>query len=234
MQRNIVNLTGNYLKMFHTRRLNNVYLSYRTLYQVKSSHSRIVFYYTNYTSNLKHLPVIQKGIFNIERYISSSSNRSSKEKTKVEETVEVLKEELKSKESSAVETTAKKDVAATKPVKRSLGKRILDEIVHYYHGFRLLFIDFRVSSRLVWKVLNGKSLSRRENKQLIRTVADIFRLVPFSVFILVPFMELLLPVFLKLFPQMLPSTFQTTSDKVSKKYKILFLYFIVLFTILFY
>jgi LETM1 and EF-hand domain-containing protein 1 len=33
-------------------------------------------------------------------------------------------------------------------------------------------------------------------------------LIPFSVFLVVPFMELLLPVALKLFPNMLPSTFE--------------------------
>ena len=45
---------------------------------------------------------------------------------------------------------------------------------------------------------------------------DLFRLVPFSVFIIVPFMELLLPVALKLFPGMLPSTFTTTSQREDK------------------
>ena len=41
-----------------------------------------------------------------------------------------------------------------------------------------------------------------------------FRLVPFAIFLLVPFMELLLPVALKLFPNMLPSTFE---DKLKKE-----------------
>lgn len=49
----------------------------------------------------------------------------------------------------------------------------------------------------------------------MRTVSDLFRLVPFSVFIIVPFMELLLPLAIKLFPGMLPSTFQTATEKVS-------------------
>ena len=55
---------------------------------------------------------------------------------------------------------------------------------------------------------------RRERRQLTRTVADVFRLVPFAVFLLVPFMELLLPVALKLFPNMLPSTYE---DKLKKE-----------------
>lgn len=40
--------------------------------------------------------------------------------------------------------------------------------------------------------------------------------MPFSVFVIVPFMELLLPVALKLFPGMLPSTFTTTSEREAK------------------
>lgn len=72
----------------------------------------------------------------------------------------------------------------------------------------------RISSRLLLKLANGKSLSRRERQQLTRTTADIFRLVPVAVFIIVPFMEFLLPVFLKVFPNMLPSTFQ---DKMKEQ-----------------
>ncbi|KAF7242083.1 LETM1 domain-containing protein LETM2, mitochondrial [Varanus komodoensis] len=53
----------------------------------------------------------------------------------------------------------------------------------------------------------------------MRTSADLFRLVPFLVFIIVPFMEFLLPVFLKLFPEMLPSTFETESKKEEKQRK---------------
>ena len=35
-------------------------------------------------------------------------------------------------------------------------------------------------------------LTRRERNQLIRTTMDMFRLVPFAIFVIVPFMELLL------------------------------------------
>ncbi|NXX10957.1 LETM1 protein, partial [Podargus strigoides] len=49
--------------------------------------------------------------------------------------------------------------------------------------------------------------------QFLRICADLFRLVPFLVFLVVPFMEFLLPVALKLFPNMLPSTFETKSKK---------------------
>ncbi|MFQ6667792.1 hypothetical protein Gotur_033689 [Gossypium turneri] len=85
---------------------------------------------------------------------------------------------------------------------------------HYWLGTKLLWADIRISSRLLVKLASGKGLSRRERQQLTRTTADIFRLVPFAVFIIVPFMEFLLPVFLKLFPNMLPSTFQ---DKMKEQ-----------------
>ncbi|XP_010672485.2 uncharacterized protein LOC104889044 isoform X1 [Beta vulgaris subsp. vulgaris] len=85
---------------------------------------------------------------------------------------------------------------------------------HYWLGCKLLWADVRISSRLLLKLAGGRSLSRRERQQLTRTTADIFRLVPFAVFIIVPFMEFLLPVFLKLFPNMLPSTFQ---DKMKEQ-----------------
>lgn len=92
---------------------------------------------------------------------------------------------------------------------------------HYWLGCKLLGADVRISSRLLLKLAVGKSLSRRERQQLTRTTADIFRLVPFAVFIIVPFMEVLLPVFLKLFPNMLPSTFQ---DKMKEQVFVFSLY----------
>ncbi|KAG8441166.1 hypothetical protein GDO86_006780 [Hymenochirus boettgeri] len=104
-------------------------------------------------------------------------------------------------------------------VRKSIGQRVVDEIKHYYHGFRLLWIDTKVAARMVWRLLHGQLLSRRERRRLMRTCADLFRLVPFMVFVIVPFMEFLLPVFLKLFPEMLPSTFETESKKEEKMKK---------------
>ncbi|KAF2984839.1 hypothetical protein EK904_014594 [Melospiza melodia maxima] len=83
--------------------------------------------------------------------------------------------------------------------KKPLRQRVVDELKHYYNGFHLLWIDTKVAARM-----------------LLRTCADLFRLVPFLVFVIVPFMEFLLPMFLKLFPDMLPSTFETESKKEEK------------------
>ncbi|TVU15393.1 hypothetical protein EJB05_38912 [Eragrostis curvula] len=90
----------------------------------------------------------------------------------------------------------------------------ISTLQHYWLGTKLLWADVRISSRLLVKLAGGKNLTRRERQQLTRTTADIFRLVPVAVFIIIPFMEFLLPVFLKLFPNMLPSTFQ---DKMKEE-----------------
>ncbi|CAL8147296.1 unnamed protein product [Orchesella dallaii] len=149
---------------------------------------------------------------NSRRFIHYSTplgeDGGSKVSSKVEETAKVLKKEL--------EKQKQEPVPAPPPAKRTLYKRIKAEFLHFYHGFRLLFIDMRISAVLIWRILKGKGLSRREHKQLIRTTSDVFRLVPFSVFIIVPFMELLLPFFIKMFPGMLPSTFQSAVDRESK------------------
>lgn len=79
---------------------------------------------------------------------------------------------------------------------------------HYWLGCKLLVADVQTTQSIFQRVLQGHPLTRRERKQLIRTGADLFRIVPMSVFIIIPFMEFFLPVALKLFPNMLPSTFQ--------------------------
>uniref|UniRef100_A0A5F8GGP0 Mitochondrial proton/calcium exchanger protein n=1 Tax=Monodelphis domestica TaxID=13616 RepID=A0A5F8GGP0_MONDO len=101
-------------------------------------------------------------------------------------------------------------------VKKSIVQKIVDELKHYYHGFRLLWIDTKIAARTLWRILHGGTLSRRERRQFLRICADLFRLVPFLVFIVVPFMEFLLPIAVKLFPNMLPSTFETQSIKEEK------------------
>ncbi|KAM6221037.1 LETM1 domain-containing protein LETM2, mitochondrial [Rhynchocyon petersi] len=105
-----------------------------------------------------------------------------------------------------------------KEVKQSYRQIIRDELKYYYNGFYLLWIDIKVA-RMVWRLLHGQVLTRRERRRLLRTCADLFHLVPFLVFIIVPFMEFLLPVFLKLFLEMLPSTFESESKKEEKQKK---------------
>ena len=152
------------------------------------------------------------------RLLSTSSFRGKEPSSKIEETVDRLKEKQTER---PVEVVQQPQPVLPQVAKKSLWVRIKDECKHYYSGFRLLFLDVKVSSKIVWKITRGKTLTRRESRQLVRTTSDLFRLVPFSVFIIVPFMELLLPVALKLFPGMLPSTFTTSSQREDKLKKAL-------------
>ncbi|KAG8697835.1 hypothetical protein FRC09_007618 [Ceratobasidium sp. 395] len=81
------------------------------------------------------------------------------------------------------------------------------EANHYWDGSKLLAAEVRVSSKLL--------------RKLTRTTTDLLRLIPFAVFVIVPFMELLLPVALKLFPNMLPSTFEDKFAAQEKQRKLL-------------
>ncbi|KZT33992.1 LETM1-domain-containing protein [Sistotremastrum suecicum HHB10207 ss-3] len=113
-------------------------------------------------------------------------------------------------------------VAAHKPpLIRRVWKSVKDGAVHYWHGTKLLVSEVRISARLQMKLLHGGALTRRERRQLRRTTQDLLRLIPFSVFVVVPFMELLLPVAVKLFPNMLPSTFEDKYAFDEKQRKLL-------------
>ncbi|KAL2860646.1 LETM1-like protein-domain-containing protein [Aspergillus pseudodeflectus] len=100
--------------------------------------------------------------------------------------------------------------------KLTLGQKIKKEIQHYWDGTKLLATEVRISSRLALKMAGGYELTRREHRQLKRTVKDLGRLIPFSMFIIIPFAELLLPIALKLFPNLLPSTYEGQSAREKK------------------
>lgn len=59
-------------------------------------------------------------------------------------------------------------------------KTIKHEAHHYWVGFKLLATEARIASRLAIKAARGTELTRRERRQLTRTVADLFRCAPSS------------------------------------------------------
>ncbi|CCF57785.1 hypothetical protein KAFR_0D01390 [Kazachstania africana CBS 2517] len=105
--------------------------------------------------------------------------------------------------------------------KEPLIKRIKHEFRHYVNGTKLLGYEIKVSTKHLIKFVQGYELSRRETNQLKRTMGDIFRLVPFSAFLIIPFAELLLPVALKLFPNLLPSTYESGFQRQLKRTKLI-------------
>ncbi|KAH7156689.1 LETM1-like protein-domain-containing protein [Dactylonectria macrodidyma] len=107
-------------------------------------------------------------------------------------------------------------VKADKEVKLTMWEKVKKEAQHYWDGSKLMVAEVKISWRLALKMAAGYELTRRENKQLQRTVQDLGRLIPFSVFIIVPLGEALIPFALKLFPNMLPSTFEGQKSKEAK------------------
>ncbi|KAI0170472.1 mitochondrial distribution and morphology protein 38 [Pestalotiopsis sp. NC0098] len=119
-------------------------------------------------------------------------------------------------ELSAKKEAEAKTLEAKQGKKMTLGQKIRHEIQHYWDGTKLLATEVKISTRLALKMAAGYELTRRENRQLKRTVQDLGRLVPFSVFIIVPFAEALLPIALRLFPNLLPSTYEGATAKEKK------------------
>ncbi|KAJ7375252.1 letm1 and EF-hand domain-containing protein 1, mitochondrial [Desmophyllum pertusum] len=162
-----------------------------------------------------------------------SSNKSAKNtklwedegnKSKVEEAVEAIKEKKEKLKEKAFQLECSPEeiepkVAVSTTPKKTIWQRVKHEVLHYANGFRLLFLEIKIAARMLWQIMNGRILTRRERRQFLRTAADIFRLVPFLVFILIPFMEFMLPVVIKLFPNMLPSTFADKTKKEEDKKK---------------
>ncbi|KAJ2775042.1 LETM1 domain-containing protein ylh47 [Coemansia nantahalensis] len=114
----------------------------------------------------------------------------------------------------------KKAGKETEAPKKTMMERIKHEAMHYWHGTKLFAKEVKISSKLVVKVAWGGKLSRREQRQLRRTFSDTVRLVPFLLFVVIPFAELLLPVAIKLFPNMLPSTYEDAASAEKKRAKV--------------
>ncbi len=137
------------------------------------------------------------------------------EKTKAMENRSLA--ELAADKAAATHADEKKLGDAKKEQKKlTIMQKVKREILHYWDGTKLLATEVRISTKLALKMAAGYELSRRENRQLQRTVQDLGRLVPFSVFVIVPFAELLLPVALKIFPNLLPSTYEGQKSKDKK------------------
>ena len=131
------------------------------------------------------------------RLLHTSPIGQREPESKVEETLEALKDSVKKESVKKTAATEPGDTVVTEAKippkvtevedlhppavpeavpsekKKSLWVRFKTEMVHYYHGFRLLFIDTRVAIRLIWHVLNGQPLMRRERKQVIFILADV-------------------------------------------------------------
>ncbi|KAJ3352396.1 hypothetical protein GGF32_003784 [Allomyces javanicus] len=127
--------------------------------------------------------------------------------------------------SSAPDLSSPPSLSPRKPFLRRLREdtwpHICAELAHYKTGTQLFAYEAKVSARYLAKLVRGHALSRREYRQLRRTVSDLFRLVPFLIILVIPFAELTLPILLRVFPTMLPSTFEKSGDYEERKRRLL-------------
>ena len=64
-----------------------------------------------------------------------------------------------------------------------------------------------------FKFILGETVSVIERNRLRRALSDIFLMLPFSVFIIIPGAELLIPVYVKIFPSAMPKAFESLNQK---------------------
>ena len=147
---------------------------------------------------------------------SSSSNKGDDKKNNSVITKTKTDNEVSVSASTKVITTLQSIAAGTIDVIRNPARtwhEIKEVAHHYWVGSKLLWSEMKMTYQILKRLFEGHGMTRRERKQLVRTSMDMFRLIPFSIFVIVPFMEFLLPFALRLFPNMLPSTFQDSLKK---------------------
>jgi len=87
---------------------------------------------------------------------------------------------------------------------------IKHEIKHAIHGFKIFGKDIKWVAGYRYDKFIGKrgkyeTQSYSEAKRIREVRLDLFKFIPFSLFIIIPGMELLLPVWLIIFPNSKPS-----------------------------
>merc|ERR1719295_1769987 len=104
---------------------------------------------------------------------------------------------------------------------RSAWKSLKHHAVNFWDSTKLMWTDIKTAVKILRRFVRGKELSYRERRQLRRVALDILRFVPMLIIVLIPALELALPAILYLFPNILPSRFQTEHMKLEKRKKVL-------------
>lgn len=144
-------------------------------------------------------------------YYSSKFHVRYINQSKVFSNHEALKDKQSNMDIDKDKESEKNQLLIDSSKKLPLSTRIINELKHYYQGFRLLFLELKLSLGYILKKLKGQPLIRRERRQILRTTSDIIYLTPFLIVVLLPFGSLAIPFFVKLFPGLLPSTFKRQS-----------------------
>ncbi|KAE8223705.1 hypothetical protein CF319_g3298 [Tilletia indica] len=141
---------------------------------------------------------------------NSASQKSLQDQESEKTSVAKLDASAKASSKEVADTSeSEKDKGPKLSLPVRIWNKVKEEAQHYWHGSKLLGKEVSISARLLRRLMLGYNLTRREYRQLRRTTGDLLRLIPFVPFIIIPAGELLLPVAIKIFPNMLPSTFES-------------------------
>lgn len=92
-------------------------------------------------------------------------------KSKVEEAVEAMKEKKEKLKEKAFQMECSPEeiepmVTVSSTPEKTIWQRVKHEVVHYYNGFKLLYLEIKIAARMLWQIMNGRVLSRRERRQV--------------------------------------------------------------------
>ena len=86
-------------------------------------------------------------------------------------------------------------------------------------SFKLFALNCAMAYRITRRIFKGEEVSVIDRNRLKRAIADIFLMVPFSVFVIIPGAEIFIPFYIKRFPSAMPSTFETADQKNDRQIK---------------
>lgn len=117
------------------------------------------------TSKIYFDPSLHKTSKNVKLW------QDEEEKSKVEEAVEAMKQKKEKLKEKAFQMECSPEevepmVTVAPGAKKTIWQRVKHEAVHYYNGFKLLYLEIKIAARLLWQVMNGKMLTRRERRQV--------------------------------------------------------------------
>lgn len=90
-------------------------------------------------------------------------------------------------------------------------------IIHTWKSGKLFWLNAKIGYKIAKRIMKGENVSAIDRNRLRRALADIFLMLPFSIFIIIPGAEVLIPFYIQKFR--IPTTFETLSQKQQRQIK---------------
>jgi LETM1 and EF-hand domain-containing protein 1 len=90
-------------------------------------------------------------------------------------------------------------------------------IIHTWKSGKLFWLNAKIGYKIAKRIMRGENVSAIDRNRLRRALADIFLMLPFSIFIIIPGAEVLIPFYIKKFR--IPTTFESLSQKQQRQIK---------------